>query len=214
MNKKAFTLLELLVVITILGILGVLLLPVMGRARESARRAQCINDLRQIGIAWFLYLDDHNDTFPNLGEHPIIGGCSWGGKSGAGTRLGFPYDAVPAEDRVLNKYLDVFSDDDKGALEVFRCPGDTKTRADLNDMTFFDFFGNSRRANYNLVNGTNLSSVSKPHSIVLLVFDSSSCSFHGQVGGDCIAIHLLLDGHVAQHRYAGDFNIKYTWEIH
>ncbi len=46
MNKKAFTLIELLVVIVIVGILAGLLIPVMGRARESARRAQCANNLR------------------------------------------------------------------------------------------------------------------------------------------------------------------------
>jgi prepilin-type N-terminal cleavage/methylation domain-containing protein/prepilin-type processing-associated H-X9-DG protein len=64
MKKAAFTLIELLVVITIVGILIAIMLPVMGRAREEARRAQCANELRQIGLAIHMYIDDHNGKFP------------------------------------------------------------------------------------------------------------------------------------------------------
>lgn len=60
MNKRAFSLIELLVVITIIGIFIALLVPVLGKARELARRAQCANNLRQIGIAIQMYTDDHN----------------------------------------------------------------------------------------------------------------------------------------------------------
>ncbi|GAF88660.1 unnamed protein product, partial [marine sediment metagenome] len=67
MNKKAFTLIELLVVIAIVGIIAAFLVPAMGSVRENARRSQCANNLRQIGIAWHLYLDDHNEKFPPEG---------------------------------------------------------------------------------------------------------------------------------------------------
>lgn len=72
-------------VIVIVGLLAGLLLPVMGRAREGARRAMCANNLRQHGIAWYLYLDDHNGCFPQDGV-PDQGGTrsyTYGGKSGA-----------------------------------------------------------------------------------------------------------------------------------
>jgi prepilin-type N-terminal cleavage/methylation domain-containing protein/prepilin-type processing-associated H-X9-DG protein len=62
-RRAAFTLVELLVVITIIGMLMALLLPAVGSARESARRAQCQNNLRQIGIAAQAFQADFN-AFP------------------------------------------------------------------------------------------------------------------------------------------------------
>lgn len=73
MRKKGFTLIELLVVIAVIGIIAALLVPALGKAREGARRAQCANNLRQIGLAMHMYIDEHDFKFPPLRD----GNISW-----------------------------------------------------------------------------------------------------------------------------------------
>ena len=70
----AFTLLELLVVMAVIGILGALLLPALAVSKESARRIRCVGNLRQLGLAAQMYWDDnHGDCF-RYGGTPVNGG--------------------------------------------------------------------------------------------------------------------------------------------
>lgn len=62
--RRAFTLIELLVVIAILGILAAILFPVFARARESARRASCASNRRQVGLALLQYVQDYDEKMP------------------------------------------------------------------------------------------------------------------------------------------------------
>ncbi|MEA3401690.1 MAG: DUF1559 domain-containing protein, partial [Armatimonadota bacterium] len=62
--RRGFTLIELLVVIAIIAILAAILFPVFSRAREKARQASCLSNLKQIGLATIMYATDYDDTMP------------------------------------------------------------------------------------------------------------------------------------------------------
>jgi prepilin-type N-terminal cleavage/methylation domain-containing protein len=70
--KKAFTLIELLVVIAIIAILAALLMPALARARQEARKASCLNQEHQVGLACQMYLNDWRGGWPRM---QLMGQC-------------------------------------------------------------------------------------------------------------------------------------------
>jgi prepilin-type N-terminal cleavage/methylation domain-containing protein/prepilin-type processing-associated H-X9-DG protein len=71
---SGFTLIELLTVIAIIGILAAILIPVVGKVRESARRIACASDMRQVGMAAHGYFTDNDDRFPPYDSMVAAGG--------------------------------------------------------------------------------------------------------------------------------------------
>lgn len=64
-RSTGFTLIELLVVVAIISILAAILFPVFARARENARRASCLSNLKQLGLAMMQYVQDHDERYPH-----------------------------------------------------------------------------------------------------------------------------------------------------
>jgi len=67
---RAFTLIELLVVIAIIAILAAILFPVFAQAREKARQASCLSNLKQLGTAVMLYVQDYDESYPLYSTYP------------------------------------------------------------------------------------------------------------------------------------------------
>lgn len=94
-KRRGFTLVELLVVIGIIAVLIGILMPALGKAREQAKRVQCLSNLRQIHIAYVIYAQSNHDQVPlGFGTNKQFNYIIWDGVYGGGYTLhGFLYSA-------------------------------------------------------------------------------------------------------------------------
>ena len=123
-NYKTFTLLELLIVISILGILMTLLLPSLTKAKEHSKRAVCMSNMKQIGVGLQLHLKDHNGKYPARDDSKDFQ-FSWFGQKGNRAN-NKPYTRHP-KNRSLNPYIlgmekDNIPEDIK--VQMAGCPSD------------------------------------------------------------------------------------------
>jgi len=118
-QREGFTLIELLVVIAIIAILAALLFPVFARAREQARKAACLGNFRQIGLAMMMYTQDYDEVLA-----PFSQGSGYQGSLGYGGADGIRWADIIFS-YVKNK-------------QVFDCPSDSKHFDTHSGGSYFD----------------------------------------------------------------------------
>ncbi len=127
-SRRAFTLVELLVVVAVIGLLISIVVPSMSKARGSAKRAVCASNLRQVGIALRAYLGSNNDRMPYASYMPSI-------------------SPFPLEDPNATYIAEVLKHDTSEQDKVFKCPNDVtpNDRPEPNiNKTYFE----SERSSY------------------------------------------------------------------
>jgi prepilin-type processing-associated H-X9-DG protein len=157
------------VVIAIIGLLAAMLMPTLGRAKENGRATACLSNLRQIGVALQLYVDENNNRLPIMRDRPL------------GTNSP-PTNAFPSVEIVLASQL--------GNVKVLRCPSD---KQQLFEQTGSSYSWNS------LLNGQKADSpdvfnLQLGSSQIPVFYDKEA--FHKARGERKGVNYLYADGHI------------------
>ena len=134
-NRAGFTLIELLVVIAIIAVLMAILMPALNRAREQGKRAACLNNLRQLTMAWIMYADDNDGKMVN-------GNTSTGGHNKDGTCWVYWPGRNATEEKRIEGIQDGLLFSCCPDLKLYKCPtgvrGEVVTYAIVDALNGYD----------------------------------------------------------------------------
>lgn len=119
-RNKAFTLIELLVVIAIIAILAAILFPVFAQAKEAAKKATCLSNVRQLNNAWILYAGDYDDHWVTTGKQYFLPANLAAGDADGGNPFDFFYLSQP-----YVKNFDIFYCPDRNVIQFTTINGVT-----------------------------------------------------------------------------------------
>jgi prepilin-type N-terminal cleavage/methylation domain-containing protein/prepilin-type processing-associated H-X9-DG protein len=116
-RRSGFTLIELLVVIAIIAILAAMLLPALGRAKDKAQGVQCMNNHRQLMLAWRMYVEENRDILPHVKHGPYEWMGGWLDFTSAA-------DNWDPDQNIRKSILWPYTGKNLG---IFKCPSDKST---------------------------------------------------------------------------------------
>lgn len=196
-NRTAFTLVELLVVVTIIAVLIALLLPAIKKSKEIARISVCGSNLRQVSIALFAYANENRNFGPAYqhGGADSPTGTAWGneanwsqilfgGKEENGNLPGYPTRVEYSGRRKINPYV--------SGWEVFHCPSDTGPEWFPSETSWYDWTGCSYIYN---ANGHSLTPGPDPKLHYPVFYSRPFEQF----------------AHHSRQVLVGDSNVRYAW---
>jgi len=209
-SGRAFTLIELLVVIAIIAILAAMLLPALSKAKTRAQGTRCLNNVKQLQLAWQLYADENGDVIP-----PSAGGSPTTNQSWCAGN----FNVSPADKTNLDLLKNSLLGPLAGSTGIYKCPGDSSDNVrsmsencamngdDATLKTSFVFFKKTASipapSQYFVFIDESSETIDNAHFLVGFNQNYSAASvqdkpgtYHGMLGNVSFA-----DGHASSHKW-------------